>query len=144
MTTAAGTVCWPVDAFEPDEEVATTMTNAPGSTTVRTTMAPWLSAHDAGRAVAFYTAAFGAVERYRLQDDAGNVMVAQLAVDEADFWVQGDPDASPGVGDGSIRMILTVADPEAGFQQAPAAGATEGTPATAGPGSGNGHRARRR
>ncbi len=91
------------------------MTNAAGPTPVRTTIAPWLSVRDGTRAVAFYTAAFGAVERYRLQDDAGNVMVAQLAVDEADFWVQGDPDASPGVGDGSIRMILTVADPEAVF-----------------------------
>jgi PhnB protein len=110
------------------------MTNAVGSTPVRTTIAPWLSAHDAGRAVAFYTAAFGAVERYRLQDDAGNVMVAQLAVDEADFWVQGDPDASPGVGDGSIRMILTVADPEAVFQQALAAGATEIAPVAEGHG----------
>jgi PhnB protein len=104
------------------------MTNAAGPTPVRTTIAPWLSVRDGTRAVAFYTAAFGAVERYRLQDDAGNVMVAQLAVDEADFWVQGDPDASPGVGDGSIRMILTVADPEAVFQQALAAGATEITP----------------
>ena len=85
MTTAAGTVCWPVDAFELDEEVATTMTNVSRSTPIRTTIAPWLSAHDAGRAVAFYRAAFGAVERYRLQDDAGNVMVAQLAVDEAAF-----------------------------------------------------------
>jgi hypothetical protein len=73
MTTAAGTVCWPVDAFEPDEEVATTMTNAPGSTPVRTTIAPWLSVLDGTRAVAFFEAAFGAVERYRLQDDAGNL-----------------------------------------------------------------------
>jgi PhnB protein len=110
------------------------MTNAAGPTPVRTTIAPWLSVRDGTRAVAFYTAAFGAVERYRLQDDAGNVMVAQLAVDEADFWVQGDPDASPGVGDGSIRMILTVADPEAVFQQALAAGATEITPVAEGHG----------
>jgi PhnB protein len=104
------------------------MTNAPGSTPVRTTIAPWLSAHDGTRAVAFYTAAFGAVERYRLQDDAGNVMVAQLAADEATFWVQDDPDAKTVVGDGSIRMILTVDDPEAVFQQALAAGATEIAP----------------
>jgi len=104
------------------------MTNAAGPTPVRTTIAPWLSVRDGTRAVAFYKAAFGAVERYCLQDDAGNVLVAQLAVDEADFWVQGDPDASPGVGDGSIWMILTVAEPEAVFRQALAAGATASAP----------------
>ena len=104
------------------------MTNAAGSTPVRTTIAPWLSVNDGERAVDFYRAAFGAVERYRLQDDAGNVMVAHLAVDEADFWVQDDPDASPVVGEGSIRMILTVAEPEAVFRQALAAGATEIAP----------------
>ena len=104
------------------------MTNAAGSTPVRTTIAPWLSVNDGERAVDFYRAAFGAVERYRLQDDAGNVMVAHLAVDEADFWVQDDPDASPVVGEGSIRMILTVAEPEAVFRQALAARATEIAP----------------
>jgi PhnB protein len=108
--------------------------NAAGSTPVRTTIAPWLSVHDAGRAVALYRAAFGAVVRYRLQGDAGNVMVAQLAVDEADFWVQDDHDASSGAGDGSIRMILTVAEPEAVFRQALAAGATEISPVTEGHG----------
>lgn len=110
------------------------MTNAAGSTPVRTTIAPWLSVPDGNRAVAFYTAAFGAMERYRLQDDAGNVMVAQLAVDEADFWVQDDPNAKTVVSDGSIRMILTVAEPEAVFQQALAAGATEITPVAEGHG----------
>ena len=61
-------------------------------------------------------------------------MVAQLAVDEADFWVQDDPDAETVVGDGSIRMILTVAEPEAVFQQALAAGATEVAPVAEGHG----------
>jgi len=59
-------------------------------------------------------------------------MVAQLAVDEADFWVQDDPDAETVVGDGSIRMILTVAEPEAVFQQALVAGATEVAPVAEG------------
>jgi PhnB protein len=110
------------------------MTNAAGSTPIRTTIAPWLSVRDGNRAVAFYTAAFGAMERYRLQDDAGNVMVAQLVVDEADFWVQDDPDAKTVVGDTPIRMILTVAEPEAVFQQALAAGATSVAPVAEGHG----------
>jgi PhnB protein len=110
------------------------MTNAAGSTPVRTTIAPWLSARDGNRAVAFYKAAFGAVECYRLQDDAGNVMVAQLAVDEAHFWVQDDPDASPGVCDGQDHPDQPVADPEAVFQQALATGATEIAPVAEGHG----------
>jgi PhnB protein len=110
------------------------MANAAGSTPVRTTIAPWLSVRDGTRAVDFYTAAFGAVERYRLQDDTGNVMVAQLAVDEAAFWVQDDPEAKTVVGDTSIRMILTVDDPEAVFQRALAAGATEIAPVAEGHG----------
>lgn len=32
-------------------------------------------------------AAFGAVERYRLEDDASRVIIAQLAIGQADFWL---------------------------------------------------------
>lgn len=110
------------------------MTHVTKSTPVKTNIAPWLSVRDADRAVGYYTAAFGAVERYRLQDDAGRVMVAQLTVGDADFWVQEDPDSRAGVGDGSIRMILTVEEPEAVFRQAVAAGATEIAPVSEGHG----------
>jgi PhnB protein len=134
MTSTVGTAHARWTRLEPHEETAATMTNVPRSTPVRTNIAPWLSVNDGDRAVDFYKAAFGAVEQYRLQDDAGKVMVAQLAVDEADFWVQGDPDASPGGGDGSIRMILTVEEPEAVFRQALAAGATEIAPVSEGHG----------
>jgi PhnB protein len=80
---------------------------------------------DAQRALDFYKAAFDAEERYRFADDAGTVQVAQLAIGEADFWIQNDDDAGTTSGDGSIRMILTVDDPDALFAQAIAAGATE-------------------
>lgn len=94
---------------------------------MKTNIAPWLSVSDGQRAVDYYTAAFGAVERYRFEDDAGRVAVAQLAIGEADFWLQEDEGASASAraGDGSIRMILTVDDPDAVFAQAVAAGATE-------------------
>jgi PhnB protein len=89
-----------------------------------TSIAPWLSVHDAATALDFYKAAFAAVERYRLEDDAGAVMVAQLAIGGADFWVQQDPDARPLADGGPIRLIMTVENPDGVFQQAIAAGAT--------------------
>lgn len=48
-----------------------TMNQAPRPTLVKTNIAPWLSVRDADKAVEYYKAAFGAVEQYRLQDDAG-------------------------------------------------------------------------
>jgi PhnB protein len=73
-----------------------------------------------------YKAAFGAVERYRLEDDAGRIAVAQLAIEGADFWVQEDSNSSAQpANDRPVRMILTVDDPDAVFARAVAAGATE-------------------
>jgi PhnB protein len=92
-------------------------------------IAPWLSVRDATEAVEFYRAAFRAVDSDRLEDDEGAVIVARLSVDGADFWVQHDPDSSPDAINGmSVRMILTVEDPDAVFAQAVAAGATEVAP----------------
>ena len=106
----------------------------PARELVEPSIAPWLSVADGPGAVDYYTAAFGAVERYRLEDDTGRVVVAQLAIGQADFWLQEDPDASPAVGGGSIRMILTVQDPQSVFSQAVRAGATQITPVADGHG----------
>jgi PhnB protein len=95
---------------------------------VKTTIAPWIEVTDGQRALDFYKAAFDAAERYRFEDDAGRVQVAQLAIDDADFWVQEDRDGGPGAGGGPIRMIVTVDDPDAVYAQAIAAGATEVAP----------------
>jgi PhnB protein len=101
-------------------------TSTPESEPVKTSIAPWLSVSRATEAVDYYKAAFGAVERYRLEDDAGKVVVAQLAIEEADFWLQEDVDSSPEFQDSrSVRMILTVDDPDAVFEQAIAAGASK-------------------
>jgi PhnB protein len=87
-------------------------------------LAPWLAVSDAKKAVDFYTAAFGAVERYRLDSDKGTIAVAQLAIGSADFWVQDDVDANPqGRGAPAVRLILSVDDPDAVFDRAVAAGA---------------------
>ena len=56
----------------------------------------------------------------------GRVVVAQLAIEGADFWLQEDIDSSPDSLDRqSIRLILTVDNPDAVFEQAIAAGATQ-------------------
>src|SRR5436190_23925129 len=93
----------------------------------KTTIAPMLSVRKGAEAVDFYKAAFGATELFRIDDPDGNV-VAQLSVDGAEFWVA---DESPEhqnfspetVGGGSVRMVLTVDDPDAVFDKAVAGGA---------------------
>src|SRR6202162_1870514 len=88
-----------------------------------------LSVRNGARAVEFYRAAFGAIEVYRVEDPGGAV-VSQLSIDGAEFWVS---DESPehanfspeSLGGGSVRMILTVPDPDAVFARALAAGAAE-------------------
>src|SRR5262245_8662476 len=95
-------------------------------------IAPWLSIRNSAQAVEFYKSAFGAVEVFRLEDAGGGV-VARLSVNGAEFWLS---DESPGhanfspesLGGGSVRMILTVADPDAVFAQALKAGASEVVP----------------
>ena len=91
-------------------------------------IAPWLSVRDAAEALDFYSAAFAAVELERLEDDEGHVVVAQLSIDGADFWIQTDAESSPEALNGlAVRMILTVNDPDPVFESAVAAGATEVT-----------------
>jgi len=95
----------------------------------RNSIAPWLSVRGSGRAVEFYKSAFGATEVYRLDGPGGSV-VARLSVDGSEFWLS---DESPehgnfspeSLGGGSVRIILTVADPDAAFAQALKAGASE-------------------
>jgi len=94
-----------------------------------TTISPILSVRRGAKAVEFYQAAFGAVVLYRVEDDRGEV-VAQLAVDGAEFWVADEAPAhanfSPeSLGGGTVRMLLTVSEPDAAFQRAVAAGAKQ-------------------
>lgn len=87
-----------------------------------------LSVRNGAKAVAFYKAAFGAGELFRLDDENGTV-VARLAVEGAEFWVA---DESPehlnfspeSLGGGTVRMVMVVEDPDAAFARAVAAGAT--------------------
>ena len=94
-----------------------------------TSIAPWLSVRNGLRAVEFYKSAFGAIETYRLDMPDGGLVV-KLAVEGAEFWVSGesidDDQLQPEtLGGDSVRMILTVKDPDAVFDQALKAGATQ-------------------
>ena len=101
------------------------MNPATSSEAFKTTIAPWLAVSDAQKAVDFYTAAFGAIELYRLEGDDGKLAVAQLSVDGAVFWVQEDSGSGSSRGSTSVRMILSLEDPNSAMDRAVAAGAIE-------------------
>ncbi len=101
---------------------------APTPPQIPTTIAPWLSVRHSAQAVEFYKKAFGAKEEFLLGD--GDSVVVRLSVQGAEFWLG---DESPehanfspqSLGGGTVRLILTVADPDAMFARAIAAGAKE-------------------
>jgi PhnB protein len=101
----------------------------PSSAANSCSIAPWLSVRRSAKAVEFYKSAFGATEVFRLEDPEGSV-VARLSVNGAEFWV-GDESPDHGnfspesLGGGTVRMILTVPDPDAVFARALKAGATQ-------------------
>jgi PhnB protein len=85
-----------------------------------------LSVRNGMQAIEFYTAAFGAVELFRVGD--GESVVAQMSIDGCEFWLADESpehfNFSPAtVGGGTIRMVLTVEDPDAVFDRAITAGA---------------------
>jgi PhnB protein len=93
-----------------------------------TTLAPFLSVRNGAKAVDFYKAAFAAEELFR-HEDPTNGIVCNLAINGYSFWVADEapeyknfsPETLNG---GTVRMILTIEDPDAAFARAVAAGAT--------------------
>ncbi len=86
-----------------------------------------LNVRGGSRAIAFYQAAFGATVSMRVGDD-GDV-VAQLSVEGNEFWLADEStqhqNFSPESLHGStVRLILTVENPDAVYARAIAAGAT--------------------
>jgi PhnB protein len=105
------------------------MSKAPQTTKdQKTAIAPLLSVRKGASAIEFYKKAFGADELFRVDDDKGEV-VARLSVNGAEFWLA---DESPkhsnfspeSLGGSTVRMVLTVEDPDAAFERAVGAGAT--------------------
>jgi PhnB protein len=110
-------------------EVQAMNIQTPGSDLPETNIAPWLTVNNAMVAVDYYKAAFGANEIYRLENDNGSLAVAQLTINGANFWINEDPEFSPEwIGRGSVRMIMTVKDPDSVFEQCVTAGATVVSP----------------
>jgi PhnB protein len=96
---------------------------------LKISIAPWLNIPSGVKAIDFYKAAFEATEVYRHEGPSGGVVV-RLSVSGAEFWLsqespdQPNPNPAP-VGGGSVRMILTVSNPDAVFARALQAGAAE-------------------
>jgi PhnB protein len=98
-----------------------------------TSIQPELWVDRPATAVAFYQAAFGATVLLRVGE--GEDIVAQLAVDDAVFWVGSaspdlrrlDPKAAAGA---TGRTLLVVDDPDRFQARAVAAGAAETSPVT--------------
>jgi len=100
---------------------------------IATTIAPWLCVRGGARAVEFYKSAFGAVELFRMGESES--VVARLSIEGAEFWLSDEspehhnysPESLGGI---TVRIILTVADPDAVFSRALKAGAKEVYPVT--------------
>jgi PhnB protein len=94
---------------------------------IKTGIAPMLSVRRGAEAIRFYEVAFGAGVLFRIDAPDGAV-VARLAVDGAEFWVA---DESPenanfspeSLSGGTVRMIMSVENPDEVFEKAVAAGA---------------------
>lgn len=86
-----------------------------------------LSVRNGAKAIDFYKTAFAAEVLFRIDAPDGAV-VARLSVAGAEFWVA---DESPQhanfspetLGGGTVRMIMTVEDPDTAFDRAVTAGA---------------------
>jgi len=111
----------------------TTPSRSKATTSITTAIAPWLCVRGGARAAEFYISAFGAVEQFRMGD--GDSVVARLSIDGAEFWLSDEspehhnysPESLGGI---TVRIILTVADPDAVFTRAIKAGAKEVYPVT--------------
>jgi len=101
-----------------------------GSTeTLKTSINPLLNVRRGAAAIDFYKAAFGATELFRVTSEGGDV-VARLSVEGAEFWLADESPShdnfSPETANGStVRIILTVDNPDVVFARAVAAGALE-------------------
>lgn len=98
------------------------------------TLTPYIAVEGAERAIAFYIRVFGATERMRLPGPEGRIGHAELQFGQAvlmlaDPWPEGQ--FTPPQGPGHAHTLhLYVADVDAVFARAIAAGATELRPVT--------------
>jgi len=95
---------------------------------IQTSITPMLSVKNGAAAVDFYKRAFDAVELGRVDAPEGGLIIAEMAIDGARFFLS---DESPELGNISpekhnattVRLEMTVADPDAVTKQAVDCGA---------------------
>ena len=91
-------------------------------------LTPYLCARNAAAAIEFYKKAFGAEQGWRMDSPEGKVMHADLRIGAAEFMISDEfpeygalsPETAGGV---PLNLHLIVADADAVFHQAVAAGA---------------------
>lgn len=93
---------------------------------IATTIAPWLTVSNGRDAIAFYKNAFDAIETYYLEVPDGGI-IARLSINGAEFWISGGATeiSKESIGGETIRMILTIHNPDEIFVKALNAGAIE-------------------
>jgi PhnB protein len=104
---------------------------------INTNVAPWLFVRRSRDAVNFYISAFGAKETYRHEGDDG--VVSQLAIGHSFFWLSEESpqhgNVSPETLKGTtLRLLITIADPDAAYVRACDAGARPVSPVSEGHG----------
>ena len=100
---------------------------------VETSAVPYLCAHDAAAALAFYASAFGAVETLRMTDERGVIGHAEFTIGTGRFFISDEwPEfgaVSPRtLGGAGCGFVLNTPLPEPLFAAAIAAGATVDRP----------------
>ena len=94
-----------------------------------TTLVPYITVHDARAAIAFYTAAFGAVATGEMDESDGRVGFAALTVDGQPFYLSDEfhdygAYAPATLGQSTAAIVLGVDDVDTVYAAAVAAGAT--------------------
>jgi len=97
------------------------------------TVTPYLTVNDAAAALAFYGRAFGAEETLRLNMPDGKIAHAEFKIGASNFMISDEyphPNStSPArLGGSPVKLHLYLADVDASFARAIAAGATETMP----------------
>jgi len=95
---------------------------------------PYLAVSDARAAIDFYARAFGAIEKFRLEQD-GRIGHAELRIGDEAFYLSDEwpemkvlgPDKLPGT---AVSLVLEVPDVDSAFERAISAGATVERPVT--------------
>lgn len=86
-----------------------------------TTVSPYLIVAGASRTIDFLVAVFDAVEIRRFGDDAGNIMHAEVRIDDTVLMLADGADGWPPL---AAHVHVYVTDVDATYQRALAAGAT--------------------